>query len=142
MFKTICDFTQLFSQSSSRKQQFTPNCWPASLLGKSRRFQDQVGSGICFEVQRRKLSSYGRTNYKTNMQALILITIYRYRWEVNSLIKNYILWILRALPGKDSDREESACNVGHLGSIPGYEDQLEEGIATYSSILAWRIPMD
>ena len=26
------------------------------------------------------------------------------------------------------------------GSIPGWEDPLEEGMATLSSILAWRIP--
>jgi len=26
--------------------------------------------------------------------------------------------------------------------IPGWEDPLEEGMATHSSILAWRIPMD
>ena len=25
---------------------------------------------------------------------------------------------------------------------PGFEDPLEEGMATHSSILAWRIPMD
>jgi len=25
---------------------------------------------------------------------------------------------------------------------PGWEDSLEEGMATHSSILAWRIPMD
>ena len=34
--------------------------------------------------------------------------------------------------------EESACNVGDLGS----EDRLEEGMATHSSILAWGIPID
>jgi len=38
--------------------------------------------------------------------------------------------------------EESACNVGDLGSIPRQEDPLEEGMATHSSILAWRIPKD
>ena len=27
-------------------------------------------------------------------------------------------------------------------SSPGWEDPLEEGMATHSSILAWRIPMD
>ena len=27
-----------------------------------------------------------------------------------------------------------------MGSIPGWEDPLEEGMATHSSILAWRIP--
>ena len=28
------------------------------------------------------------------------------------------------------------------GSIPGWEDPLEEGMATHSSVLAWRILMD
>ena len=41
-----------------------------------------------------------------------------------------------------SDGKESACNVGDLGSIPRSEDPLEEGMATHSSILAWRIPTD
>ena len=31
---------------------------------------------------------------------------------------------------------------GDLGSVPGLEDPLEEGMATHSSILAWRSPMD
>ena len=38
-------------------------------------------------------------------------------------------------PG-DSDSKESACNAGDLRQ----EDPLEEGMATHSSILAWRIP--
>ena len=36
-----------------------------------------------------------------------------------------------------------SANAGYLrdrDSIPGSEDSLEEGIATQSSILAWRIP--
>ena len=32
--------------------------------------------------------------------------------------------------------KESACNVGDLG----WEDPLEKGKATHTSILAWRIP--
>ena len=32
--------------------------------------------------------------------------------------------------------EESACNVGDPGFIPGWEDPLEKGMAAYSSILA------
>ena len=36
--------------------------------------------------------------------------------------------------------KESTCNVGDLCSIPGWEDPLEKGKATHSSILAWRIP--
>ena len=38
--------------------------------------------------------------------------------------------------------KESAYNVGDLGSIPGWEDPLEEAMATHSNILAWRILMD
>ena len=41
-----------------------------------------------------------------------------------------------------SDSRESACNVGNLGSILGWEDPLEKGMAALSSMLAWRIPMD
>ena len=42
------------------------------------------------------------------------------------------------------DSKDSACNVGYLSLIPGlgWEDPLEEGMATHSSILTWRIPMD
>ena len=39
-----------------------------------------------------------------------------------------------------SDGKESAHNAGDLGLIPGSEDPLEMGMATHSSILAWRIP--
>ena len=42
-----------------------------------------------------------------------------------------------------SDSKESSCNVGAPASIPGWdpwEDPLEKGMATHSSILAWRIP--
>ena len=33
-----------------------------------------------------------------------------------------------------------AGNVRDVGAFPGQEDPLEEGMATHSSILAWRIP--
>ena len=42
------------------------------------------------------------------------------------------------LPG-GSDDEESTCNAGDPGSVPGQEDPLEKGMATHSSDLAWRI---
>ena len=41
-----------------------------------------------------------------------------------------------------SDGKESAYNVEDLDLIPGWEDPLEEGMATHSSILAWRKPVD
>ena len=39
-----------------------------------------------------------------------------------------------------SDGKESACNVGTWVRSLGWEEPLEEGMATHSSILAWRIP--
>ena len=39
-----------------------------------------------------------------------------------------------------SGGEESTCNAGDLCSILGWEDPLEKGMTTHSSILAWRIP--
>jgi len=39
-----------------------------------------------------------------------------------------------------SDGKESTCNAEDTGSIPKSEDLLEMGMATHSSILAWRIP--
>ena len=36
--------------------------------------------------------------------------------------------------------KESACSVGDLGSVPGWDNPLEKGKAAHSSILAWRIP--
>ena len=43
------------------------------------------------------------------------------------------------LPGGLAGKE-SACNAGDLGFLSGWEDPLEKGKATHSSILAWRIP--
>ena len=40
------------------------------------------------------------------------------------------------------DSEESACNVGDVVQSLGWEDPLEESMATHSSTRAWRIPMD
>ena len=41
-------------------------------------------------------------------------------------------------PGS-SDGKESACNAGNPVQSLGREDALEKGMATHSSILAWRI---
>ena len=40
----------------------------------------------------------------------------------------------------DSDSKESTFQAGDTGSTLGWEDPLEEGMATHSSILVWRIP--
>ena len=36
--------------------------------------------------------------------------------------------------------KESACKARDLDLIPAWEDPLEKGLATHSSILVWRIP--
>ena len=46
---------------------------------------------------------------------------------------------MRGFPG-GSDGKESACSAGGLGLSLGQEDPVEKGMATHSSILAWRIP--
>ena len=49
--------------------------------------------------------------------------------------------IAKRFPG-GSDGKQSACNVGDLGLILGLGRSLGEDMATHSSILAWRTPMD
>ena len=61
-------------------------------------------------------------------------------WEP-PVLPRAIINLVEGFPG-GSDGKESACNMGDLGSIPGLGRSPEEGIATHSSILAWRIPMD
>ena len=41
-----------------------------------------------------------------------------------------------------SDGKESTSNAGDLGLVLGWEDPLEEGMATHFSIPAWGILMD
>ena len=54
----------------------------------------------------------------------------------SSLYLVYISWGLpKWLSGK-----ESTCNAGDMGSILGREDLLEKEMATYCSILAWKVP--
>ena len=47
--------------------------------------------------------------------------------------------VFLGFPG-GSDGKESTGSAGDLGLILGWEDPLEKGMATHSSILAWRIP--
>ena len=48
-------------------------------------------------------------------------------------------WTPAIFPG-DSEGKECAYNAGDQRSILGQEDPLEKGMATHSSLLAWRIP--
>ena len=62
--------------------------------------------------------------------------------HVAAFLNKRDLSLVKGLPDS-SVGKESACHAGDTedaGSIPGWEDPLEEGMATYFSILAWRIP--
>ena len=61
--------------------------------------------------------------------------------SVHGILQTRMLeWIaIPCFPG-GSDGKESASNAGDLGSISGSGRSLEEGMATHSSILTWRIP--
>ena len=60
-------------------------------------------------------------------------------WTLSIHRKNYAVQLY--FPG-GSRRKESACNAGDPGSVLGWEDPLGKGMATHSSSLPWRIPMD
>ena len=54
-------------------------------------------------------------------------------WEWRA---SQVALVVKNLPANAGDTR----NVRDTGLIPGWEDPLEEGVATHSSILAWRIP--
>ena len=71
-----------------------------------------------------------------------------YRWADRYAMETLILrkhgrlyWLIDRFPG-GSDCKKSTSNAGDLVWSLVWEDALEEGMATHSSILAWRIPMD
>ena len=51
------------------------------------------------------------------------------------LVGAKVVLVIKNLPSNAGD-------IGGVGSILGQEDPLEKGMATHSSILAWRILMD
>ena len=55
------------------------------------------------------------------------------RWKYEEI------WLPLGFPG-GSDSKESSCNAGELGSIPRLGSSPRDGMATPSSILAWRVP--
>ena len=62
-------------------------------------------------------------------------------WEVPVEKDRQPTLVFLGFPG-GSDDKESAPIAGDLGSIPRLGRSLEEGMATHTSILAWRISVD
>ena len=65
-------------------------------------------------------------------------------WGTHSFLELKIryLSVSAGFPGDPvvENQPANAGDVRDVGSIPGSEDPLEEGMATHSSILVWRIP--
>ena len=57
------------------------------------------------------------------------------------ILRRHLLYIM-SCSSVIKNQAANAADTGAVGSIPGLEDPLEEGMATHSKILAWRIPMD
>ena len=64
----------------------------------------------------------------------------KYNYYYYIVIAVLLYSIIMSFPG-GSDRKESACDVRDLVWSLGWENPLEEEMATHSSILGWRIPM-
>ena len=63
----------------------------------------------------------------------VLLLVWKIPWRTVRLLTP-VFW---GFPSGSAGKE-STCSVGNLG----WEDPLEEVMATHSSILAWRIPMN
>ena len=96
-----------------------------------RRALTGIGSGLGFRLQPRHRSLLSLI-LSIPLQSFVLVEV-----------KNYgQLQVYQELPRWLSGKE-SACHCRRCrtwGLIPGWEDPLEEEMATHSSILAWRIP--
>ena len=81
-----------------------------------------AGKRICFQCRKPWFDSW----------------VWKISWRWDRLPTSILLGFPSGSVGK-----ESACNKGDLGSIPGLGRSLGgEGMATHSSIIAWRNPMD
>ena len=54
-------------------------------------------------------------------------------------LNTFLLLSIKIVILGDSNGKEYACNAEDLGSISGWEDALEKGMATHLSIRAWGI---
>ena len=91
---------------------------------------------MCFFLEAGERSSW-------NTEFLCSLMFYLFKQNLSSEVYNCFNYLpvnlLGSFPG-GSDSKESACNARNLGLIPGSEDSLEKGMATHSSIFAWRTP--
>ena len=76
------------------------------------------------------------------VQSLSHVQLFATPWTVACQLPRPSLsnWVCSNSCPSGSDGKESACNAGDPGLIPESGRSLEKGLATHSSIIAWRIP--
>ena len=86
-------------------------------------------------------------HYNISRCYISIIILLSFKWSLKSekpslfKLKDFTLWLLEDLQGGTSGNEPaSGGDIRYLGSIPGLGRSPGEGMASYSSILAWRIP--
>ena len=87
------------------------------------------------------VSSLKMVNTKKILTCTLCIMAFNLQIISNEAVLIYLSHFSFVFPG-DSDSKESTWNSGDLSSIPGMPRSLEKGMATHSSISAWRIPMN
>ena len=88
------------------------------------------------------LQSPGRApTVLTSPRRCLKVSIWIY-FTFQALFKLLLLqWVSANEASVVTHGKESACSAGDLGLIPGSGRYLDKGMATHSSILAWRIPL-
>ena len=96
-------------------------------------------TGLFSLLSKERTKVFSSTTFKNT--SLVLSLLYGPTLTI-PIVSIYSIMIMLRSPGfpGGSDAKASACNLGHLGSIPSQEVPLEKKMATHSSILTWKIP--
>ena len=96
------------------------------------------------------INGWIKCELSNTMEYYLAIKRNKYLYAMYWISKPIIPWMVHGVAESDTTEylslshdsvgKESACNVGDSGSIPGWRRPPGEGMATHSSILAWRIP--
>ena len=144
IFYTICIkfFYFFFSLSQCQFLKIRPWTWKWKWVAQScLTLCDAMSYTIHGILQARILEWVAIPISKGSSQPLFNATKgYTKEYSLCSFSNHYIKWCW-GFPG-GANSKKFVCNAGDLGLILGSGRSPGEGMATHSSILAWRIPMD
>ena len=100
-----------------------------------------MGQSLLLELRKgRSQGGPGSQHFRKFFQTEVGLWFeFRFEWTYVSHITSFLLYI--AVPGGSTVKNPPAMWESWVRCL-GWEDPLEEGMATHSSILAWRISMD